>query len=1176
MASPTPTVPPPPASAARRDAGHRGGSGGAGSGRKFVFHDLGGKRWPRTRRLLVLGAVLVFVALVLFVQSLLTAPRLHLPFERKHVASLIRPVQRVAGGAEGIPGVKSRRPWAPYELPNADARRRAAILQNQLHPRPARAGGPPRVGYYVAWDPNSTDDLLAHADRLTHVVTEWFTLTGPGSTLHAEKEEQLLQILNGNRGLTLMPLLTNLSGDNRQPEPVENLIRGSEKDQDAFIADLRSRLAEIHAGGVVVDWELVDPAYKVELTEFLRRLATGLHDAGLQLWLQVQVGDEMGVYDLETLADDVDFFLALLHDQTSDTDPPGPIAGQDWFNGWLGALSSYGDPDQWIISLGNYGYDWAEGARHGDPISFADAMSRAGYAGEETARASAAPSYNPTFSYTLAGVNHTVWFLDAVTFLNQARAARARGFHGLAVNRLGSEDPALWQALELVSHDRLTDGDLEPLRALKPGRTITNIGTGGVVTVDISPEDGQRRVRVAADDGDRVEAVYDDYPQYASLYHQGDGGEHQVALTFDDGPSPKWTPKVLDILKQKRCPAAFFMVGKNAEDYPDLVRRVVREGHEIGNHTYYHTNLAVCPDWQTRTELNATQRLLEDLTGRSTTFFRPPYNADTRPNDLSELAALDVAQKLDYLTVLEDIDPEDWARPGADVIFERVKTLRRQGSLILLHDAGGDRAQTVEALPKIIDYLRARGDTIVPVSQLLGLKRDDVNPPLTPDDQSIPRWTSNFVFRAAHLVLGFLWAFMIVATVLVAARTALVVWLAVRQRRKAEDGLESATGRATTTWKKEGEPETAAGSSDADFAPPLSVVIAAYNEGKVIASTLRSVLDTDYPGEVEVVVVDDGSKDDTAEVVTAFAKDEPRVRLLRQPNGGKSVALAHGVAHAHHEILVFLDADTHFDRRTLGALVAPFRHPKVGAVSGHARVGNPRTFIARCQALEYICGFNLDRRAYDYWNCITVVPGAISALRRRALESAGGFNPDTLAEDTDLTLSLHRRGWRMRYAADAHAYTEAPETVRTLAKQRFRWCYGTMQCLWKHRDMLFNPRFRALGLFSLPGVWFFQILLVALTPVVDLILIGALFAGNAHVILPYVLAFLLLDQLLAVLACLLEREPLRRSWLMVPMRLIYRPLLSWVVWKSIVTAARGVLVGWGKLERTAGVTVPAR
>ena len=124
--------------------------------------------------------------------------------------------------------------------------------------------------------------------------------------------------------------------------------------------------------------------------------------------------------------------------------------------------------------------------------------------------------------------------------------------------------------------------------------------------------------------------------------------------------------------------------------------------------------------------------------------------------------------------------------------------------------------------------------------------------------------------------------------------------------------------------------------------------------------------------------------------------------------------------------------------------------------------------------------------------------------------------------------------------------------------------------------MVFNPKFKALGFFSLPSVWFFQIILVALTPVVDALLLASLLLGEGRAVLPYFLIFLVLDQLLAVLACVLEKEPLRRSWIMIPMRLIYRPLLSWVVWKSIKNAARGVVVGWGKLERTASPTIPAR
>ena len=589
--------------------------------------------------------------------------------------------------------------------------------------------------------------------------------------------------------------------------------------------------------------------------------------------------------------------------------------------------------------------------------------------------------------------------------------------------------------------------------------------------------------------------------------------------------------------------AAFFLVGANAEKYPGLVQRIVEEGHEIGNHTYYHPNLALCWPEHIRLELNATQLLIETITGRSTTLFRPPYAADTSPSKVSELMPLNLAQELGYLVVLENIDPQDWARPGADVILQRVKQQRHDGSIILLHDAGGDREQTVEALPRILDYLKARGDTVVSLGTLLGTTRDALMPPV--QAKGLNHFVSGAGFRIFHAAEEFLWAFMIVATALVVLRTLTVIWLAARFRR---------------TWPS-------------NFAEPLSVLVAAYNEEKVIAETLRTVLATDYAGEIEVIVVDDGSRDQTAAEVEAIAVTDRRGRLLRQENRGKARALQRGLAAVRTGIVVFLDADTHCQSDTLRRLVEPFSDEGVGAVSGHAKVGNLRTFIARCQALEYTCGFNLDRRAYTRWNCMTVVPGAISAIRKSAIDDAGGLSLETLAEDTDLTLTLHKRGQRMVYVPEAIAWTEAPETVRTLARQRFRWAYGTLQCLWKHRDMVFNWKYRALGWFSLPSVWFFQIILVAITPMVDLFLLASLPFGAWRAVLPFVIAFLSMDVLLATLACILERESVLRAWRILPMRLIYRPMLSYVIWKAILRAIKGALVGWGKLERTASVPV---
>jgi cellulose synthase/poly-beta-1,6-N-acetylglucosamine synthase-like glycosyltransferase len=195
----------------------------------------------------------------------------------------------------------------------------------------------------------------------------------------------------------------------------------------------------------------------------------------------------------------------------------------------------------------------------------------------------------------------------------------------------------------------------------------------------------------------------------------------------------------------------------------------------------------------------------------------------------------------------------------------------------------------------------------------------------------------------------------------------------------------------------------------------------------------------------------------------------------------------------------------------------------------------------------------------------------VSALRKAAIYKAGGISTDTLAEDTDLTLSLHRRGFRIAYVPDAVAWTEAPETLRTLSKQRFRWAFGTLQCLWKHRDLVFNSKFKALAWFSLPSIWLFQILLVAVGPVVDAFLIYSMFFGVGEAVYLYFIGFLFMDLLLAALACFLEKESLAQAWLILPMRFIYRPLLSWVVWKSLLRAVKGAWVSWGKLERTASV-----
>ena len=766
-------------------------------------------------------------------------------------------------------------------------------------------------------------------------------------------------------------------------------------------------------------------------------------------------------------------------------------------------------------------------------------MSRAGNSGALGIK-TAEPTFNGSFSYYYEGKGHEVWFLDAASFANQLNAVRDYGFSGVAVNRLGIEDPSVWGIIAAEMEGK----PFKPGPAIPGGNAITSIGEGEIVSLDPTSSNGRRTF--SRDSHGNLACQYDLLPSYPTLFRLGTDQNDAVALTFDDGPTPQWTPAILDILKAKGVKATFFVVGSEAERHPEIVRRIVAEGHEIGNHSFTHPNLAEAPPALIRLELNATQRLIESLTGRSTTLFRPPYNADSRPSTTEELVPIKVAQSLGYMTILENVDPKDWQKPDKNQLLARVKAELPRGNIILLHDGGGDRSATVAALPALLDYLKERGNRPVLISDLLGLDEEKVMPTVTAEKRSIHNLASGFGFQILHHAQDFLHIFLEVATILVLIRTVLVLILARTHKNPfAKTGF---------------------------VAPPVTILVPAFNEEKVISKTIGSLLASEYAGKMEVLVIDDGSTDATADAVLAVK--DPRVRLIRQKNAGKAHALQRGVEESSSEFLVFVDADTQFESDAIHHLISACQDPKVGAVSGHARVGNLKKFLARCQDLEYVCGFNLDRRAYAAWNCITVAPGAISVVRKSAILAAGGFSYETLAEDTDLTLSIHKAGYRIEYQPEAVAHTEAPETFSTLARQRFRWAYGTLQCACKHRDIIFNPRFKALGWFSLPGIWFFQVILVAFSPFIDLLFLQSLVFGNMWDILPYFLAFLLCDLLLALAAVAMEGLPLRTALRIIPQRFVYRPLLSYVIWKSILHALRGAWVGWGKLQRTASVSMP--
>ncbi|HSI16868.1 MAG TPA: glycosyltransferase, partial [Sphingomonas sp.] len=711
-----------------------------------------------------------------------------------------------------------------------------------------------------------------------------------------------------------------------------------------------------------------------------------------------------------------------------------------------------------------------------------------------------------------------------------------------------------------------------------PAGTEVDIeGPGEILKITAVPVPGVRHVSTGRNG--LIGKV--DFTQLPSPYVVQRTGYHpkQLALTFDDGPDQTWTPRILDILKEKKAPGTFFIVGENALTQRGLLMREVREGHEVGSHTYTHPNLAGATDTETAFQLNTTQRLFQAFTGRSLRLFRAPYFGDAEPTTADEIEPALQAQNRGYISVGLHVDPGDWKRPGTQTIIDETiaqvtgtqpcagasaSDTQCSRNIILLHDAGGNRQQTVEALPVIIDRLRAMGYTFVPVSALAGLTRDQAMPALSASDQAAAK-TDLFIFETlGFTVVALGWIFLFAISIGIFRAIALSLLALIQARRESRMVFPAI------------DPDRF-----------VTVMIPAFNEATVIERAVRGVLDS-INVRIEVIVIDDGSSDGTSDVIrTAFA-DEPRVRLLTLENGGKARALNQGLALATGEIVIALDADTQFEPTTIARLARWFVDEKLGAVAGNAKVGNRVNVVTKWQALEYITAQNLERRALASLDAMTVVPGAVGAWRLSAILAVGGYPDDTLAEDQDLTIAIQRAGWKVHYDQYAIAWTESPESMAGLAKQRFRWAFGTLQCLWKHGSVIRTGKPRGLAFVGLPQAILFQIVLAAISPIIDLALLVSFamtyIAVEAHgwaqtqhdveKMLLYWLVFTAIDMLAATIAFALERrEKWSLLWLLIPQRIGYRQVMYYVVLKAIAQALRGPRVGWGKLKRTGRVTV---
>ena len=1153
---------------------------------KQVFYDPQLKRWKRLRRILDITGVISTVVLIIFFFSVVKEQRLPdllLPTQKRNYKALKE--QRVGDQLRknALNSTRRKTHRRPSEIPlNADEGLRAAFYEN---------------------DDASYSSLKAHLRQIDMLFPDWLHVTAGDGNLIASTPlfpVRLYNVVdkNGVHGVDpedKVHRLITVTKDDMEVFPMLNDynpltsswdgdVIGSMLESPAARENLHIQIDKFLAAnpgyhGICLDFEQVPDDDQKLYMEWIAEIYNDLHAKGLRLYVDFQISGSDRT--LKSMAKSSDGVILMNYDQHEDESEPGPIAAQAWFEGNLRHALKLIPKDKLICGMGNYGYDWAvpmpeKGKKppkyvaDADDLSVQEAWQRAADADADVHLEG--DELNPHFAYDDedAHVRHQVWFLDGVTALNELRASRQLGIRTFALWRLGEEDGSLWSVWD---HPSTTDAP-QQLEKVPPGNNVDGEGEGDILRIVGRPQTGRRTISMDSDNFTVTDEEMVSLPR-SYVTQQYGYNPKKLALSFDDGPDPVWTPRILDILKKYNVKATFMVIGEQAADNTGILKRYVREGHEIGNHTWTHPDISEISEGQLKLELNFTERLFGAKLGTQPLYFRPPYSIDQEPETNDQAAPADKIQQMGYTIVGNKIDTDDWnehprksPQEITDSVLAQLDEMKTRpwmrGSIILLHDGGGDRSATVAALPLLITTLRAHGYELVNVSDLMGKTVAEVMPPITPK----MRWQAR-VDSVAFFFYGFFEHFVVdvffIGDVLMSGRLILV-------------GIFALIDRIRRRRVPPGE-----------YEPRVAVLIPAYNEETVIVRTIRSVLNSDYPN-IRVIVIDDGSKDNTFDAaLSAYPREiaSGRLTVLTKPNAGKAEALNFGLRHLEEEIYVGIDADTVIASDAISQLVCHFADPRVGAVAGNAKVGNRVNLWTRWQALEYITSQNFERRALDLFNIVTVVPGAIGAWRAEPVLKAGCYPINTVAEDADLTMSLLEQGYKVIYEDRALAFTEAPINARGLMRQRFRWSFGTLQAVFKHKQAFrTNP---AMGLFALPNIVIFQILLPLVSPFIDLMFVAgtiryfidkhfhpeAASAASFEKLLTYFLAFLVIDFVTSALAFSLERRhPSSKGdgWLLFHIwlqRFAYRQVFSVVLFKTIKRAIDGRPFNWDKIERTA-------
>ncbi len=1163
---------------------------------KQIFFDPQRTRWKRLRRILDITAVVSTLVLAGFIFNVLRV---------QHLPELLLPTQKHTYKA-----LQNRVPPARGQKPAHPGRRKTDRKPSDI---PFNTGEGLRAAYYIPSDAASYSSLKEHVHQIDLLFPQWLHFDAPsidlegttsdghefpifqGAVIHDPDENNKIKrvIQDAREDTEIFPHLDNFNAHTQSWDPaMGDVLKEAAKRSQIRQEILRLLTAFPGYHGLSLDIENLNEDARPSYLTLIQEIYSDLHARHLHLY--VNAAASTSSEDLKIISANSDGVVLMNYDEHEVESQPGPIASQDWFVANLTrVIKSKSVPiEKLICAVGNYGYDWemsipdpkARDPRQRTPrVVDTEVVDHVSDVWQRASDADADldldyNSLNPHYEYIDEDTHtrHVVWFLDGVTLLNEMRAARGLGLQTFALWRLGSEDRTMWNVWDKPSNP----ASPEALGSLQPGHDVDKQGDGDILRVTGLPAIGKRTVTVDSDETDpRKKLIIDEHMDvFPHTYRVEFYGYHpsEVAISFDDGPDPKWTPKILDILRQKNVKGTFMMIGAEAQENIGLMQRVQREGNEIGNHTFFHPDISEISTQQLDLEIKLTERLFASKLGVQPLYFRPPYDIDEEPETDDQAAPVVRVQQLGFTVVGNKIDTNDWdernRKTPAEItqfVLDQLNTMKLKpqfrGSIILMHDGGGDRSVTVETLPLLIDTLRAKGYTIVPVSTLMGMTTAQVMPPLTLKQylRAIP---DSIAFSALSVIGRFIVLVFFLGDVLMSARLIIVGLFAIidrllRPHRKASPG----------------------------FNPRVAVLIPAYNEEKVIVRTVRSVLNSDY-ANLHVIVIDDGSNDRTFEVAReAYAKDiaAGRVQVLTKPNGGKAAALNYALDRIDEDFYVGIDADTVIAMDAISKLIPHFEDERIGAVAGNAKVGNRVNLWTRWQALEYITSQNFERRALDLFNVVMVVPGAIGAWRTAGVKAADGYPINTVAEDADLTMNLLEQKYKVVYEDRALAFTEAPIDASGLMRQRFRWSFGILQAVWKHR-MAF-VRNKAMGLFALPNILIFQMFLPLVSPFIDLMFLAGLVhylvdrhyhpeaasAASLEKLLAYFGAFLLIDFVTSTIAFSLERRhPANKGdgWLLFHIwlqRFAYRQVFSIVLAKTLKRAIDGKPFNWDKLERTA-------